>query len=377
MKNEKKYSLVINHGIEKGFEKHELEKKEFIREISFMLKEPKKIFLGLGDFLEVGDYNQLLDSIFFDKEGVKFENILDRNNRKISEAGNVPFSFFKLAVYFPDFLLKEVPVSCVSMIGEKSRLFPGAEVFIHYIKDYDPVVLSALPYEMAIEFVKRLGLGDGNLISTEYSVKQNESRRDVYAGGVDRFISGDRKSIEIEKYMSRHLLTEDEVLYIGRGEAGTKTFSTVNSIAFNPSSGVMPESRVTLYGSSLESLLVLLNYKGVLEKFLLTESMEDYIPSLVVFSEVKEKSDDLMQLELRNLQLQNNIIGQIIEHSADSYLSVEREINVAFGGSSINMKAVREMISSRMEVYRKNPQELVKKIYGMAKERYKNYCQID
>ena len=71
------------------------------------LKKPKKIFLGMGDFLEVGDYSKLLDSVFYDEGSVHFEKILDKNNRKIAEMGNIPFSFFKLAVYYPEFLLKE------------------------------------------------------------------------------------------------------------------------------------------------------------------------------------------------------------------------------------------------------------------------------
>ena len=124
------YDIIYNKGKKEGFEKKSFEKKEFLRQAAALIKEPKKIFLGLGDFLEIGDYNKMMDSVFFNEDGVKFENILDNNNRRMSLEGNVPFSFFKIAVYFPDFLLKDVPTSCISAIGEKARLFPGAENFV-------------------------------------------------------------------------------------------------------------------------------------------------------------------------------------------------------------------------------------------------------
>jgi hypothetical protein len=123
------YTLIENHGNGRPFEIRSLGKNEFLQILPSLWKEPKKVFLGLGDFLEIGDYSTLMDNIFFDTEGIKLENILDINNRKISLQGGIPYSFFKLAVYFPDFLLKDVPTSCVSVIGEKSRLFPGAEIF--------------------------------------------------------------------------------------------------------------------------------------------------------------------------------------------------------------------------------------------------------
>src|SRR6056297_20585 len=300
------YTLVINHGKEKGFELKTLDKKNFLRQTSSLLKKPRKLFLGLGDFLEIGDYNQLLDSIFFDEEAVGLENILDSVNRKLSAEENIPFSFLKLAIYYPDFLLKDVPIPCVSAIGKKSRLFLGAETFVKYVKEYDPVVLSAIPYEITIEFIRRLGLSEENLISTEYKIDQSDTKYRVYSGDINRFVSGNRKSIEIEKYMAKEDLKDEEIVYIGRGEAGVNTFSTVNSIAFNPSLSVIPVSRITLYGSSLESLLVLFNFDGELEKFLLADHVEEYLPSLVVYSDVKDKSEELINIELEHRRLQNN-----------------------------------------------------------------------
>ena len=174
------HTLIINRGREEGFDSRDLDRDDFIKEASRLLKKPRQLFFGLGDFVEIGDYNNLLDSIFFEKEGVKFENLLDRINRIVSVGGQIPFSFMKLAVYFPDFLLKDIPVSCVSTIGKKSRLYPGARNFIQYIRDYNPVALTAMPYEIAIEFVKRVGLGDENLISTVYKVTVDEhSRNDL------------------------------------------------------------------------------------------------------------------------------------------------------------------------------------------------------
>ena len=372
---EQKYILVHNRGLE-GFDINPLDKKDFIRETSKLFHRPKKIFLGLGDFLEVGDYNILIDSLFYDNEGIRFENILDKNNRKLAEEGNIPVSFFKLGVYFPDFLLKNVPVYCVSMIGRKSRLFPGAEVFVKYIKEYEPIVLSAMPEEIAIEIVDRLDLDERNLVSTEYKTKKVDGIKNVYSGDITRFISGDRKSLEIEKIMAGKGYKEKEVVYIGRGEAGAKTFSAVNSIAFNPSANIIPESRINVYGSSLEALLVLFNFDGELEKFLLSDVSEEFLPSLVVYSDVREKSDKLIEIERQHCNYQNNILGQRIEHSGDSYESVRREIDIALGGSNIDIQKVRESISRRLEVFRNNPQELVKQIYGIAKERYKNFCSV-
>ncbi|MCP4135674.1 MAG: hypothetical protein GY754_32195 [bacterium] len=373
---EEKFDLVINRGIEEGFELRSLEKKDFLRETAALLKRPKKIFLGLGNFLEVGDFLRMIDSIFFDKESIKFEQLLDKNNRKISEDGAIPFSFFKLAVYYPDFLLKDIPISCVSAIGEKGRMFPGAMNFVSYIKEFDPMVLSALPYEIAIEFVRRVGLDDQNLISTEYKITEGGNKRDVYAGDIHRFVSGVRKSLEIEKFLSDMNCTEDEVVYIGRGEAGTRTFSSVNSVAFNPSKNIIPESKINLYGSSLESLLILFNFDGELEKYLSSQQVEGFLPSLVVFSHSKEKRDELIELELKHWKLQNNIIGQRIELSGESYESVESELEVSFTGSSINIEEVRKMISERLQRYKDNPQDIVKKIYDIARERYRNFCSV-
>ncbi len=367
------YTLVINHGVEKGYELRTLDKKSFLRQTSSLLKKPKKLFLGLGDFLEIGDYNQLLDSIFFDEEAVGLENILDSVNRKLSKEENIPYSFMKLAVYYPDFLLKDVPIPCVTAIGKKSRLFLGAETFMKYVKEYDPVVLSAIPYEITIEFIKRLGLSEENLISTEYKIDQSERKYRVYSGDINRFVSGNRKSIEIEKYMAREDLKEDEIVYIGRGEAGVNTFSAVNSIAFNPSLSIIPVSRITLYGSSLESLLVLFNFDGELEKFLLTDHVEEYLPSLVVYSDVKEKSKELINMEIEHRRLQNNIIGQRIEHSEESYNTVQRDIEITYGDSSVNIKEVRNMIRDRMREYKKDPERFIREISTIAKKRYKSF----
>jgi hypothetical protein len=371
------FDLIINHTRDKGFETIRLEKKEYLKELSYLLKEPKKVFLGLGDFLEIGDYSTLIDKLFFDTEGIKIENILDSDNRRISSEGEVPFSFFKLAVYFPDFLLKEVPTSCISVIGEKSRLFPGAETFTRFIKSYDPLILTAMPYEIAIELVKRVGLGEKNLVATDYRKKKDPVKKEVYAGDINRFISGDRKSLFIEKYLHENGLKDDEVVYIGRGEAGMKTFSSVNSIAFNPFDDIIPQSKITLYGSSLVSLLVLFNFNGRLDHILMSEDFEEFMPSLVVYSTVKEKSPELIDIEIHHRSLQSNIIGQRIEHSGASYKSVEREIEVVFAGSSININQVKQMVTERMERYRDNPAELAKIIYDIAKIRYKNFYSAD
>lgn len=368
------YDLIINRGREKGFERIGLERKDYLKELSYLIKEPKKVFLGLGDFLEIGDYSTLIDNIFFDTEGIKIENILDINNRRISAEGDVPFSFFKLAVYFPDFLLKDMPTSCISVIGEKSRLFPGAELFVKFIKPYAPLVLTAMPFEIAIEFVKRVGLNEINLFSTEYMKKMDQGHKEVYAGDVIRFISGDRKSLVIEKFMHESDLKSDEIVYMGRGEAGIKTFSSVNSIAFNPFDNIIPEATITLYGSSLISLLPLFNFNGRLNHILRSEEFDEFMPSLTVFSTTKEKSQELIDIEIQHRNMQSNIIGQRIEHSGESYQSVEREIEVVFTGSSININQVKKMVTDRMEQYRNNPGELVKKIYDIARERYKSFC---
>lgn len=371
---EQTFKLIINKGKTEGFEVKCLDKKNFLRETSTLIKEPKKIFLGLGDFLEIGDYNQLLDSVFYSRGSVVFENTLDKINRIISDVGDVPASFLKLAVYYPDFLLKNVPTFCVSVIGRKSRIFPGAATFVKYIKEYDPLILTAMPFEISIEFTKRVGLTAKNLISTEYKTIKNEKGRDVFAGDIKRFISGNRKSLEIGKIMNSMGIEEDEVLYIGRGEAGAKTFSAVNSIAFNPSEQIIPESRISLYGSSLESLLVLFNFGGELEKYLISEKSEEYLPSLVVYSKGKGKSQELIDIELEHRHKQNNIIGQRIEYSEDSYSSVEREIEIEFGGSNIDINEVKELVFERMESFKDSPQELVNKIYSISKDRYRSFC---
>ena len=188
-KDEKTYELIINNGLDAGYERFTLNKKAFITETSKLLTRPKKIFLGLGDFLELGDYNNLIDAVLLDQDVTKLEGIIDKNNRKISEEGDIPFSFFKLAVYYPEFLFKGVPVECISTIGKKARLFPGSEVFIRHIKKYNPLVLTAILYEISIEYMKRMGLGKINLLATEYK-KSLVNNKEVYSGDVIKFISG-------------------------------------------------------------------------------------------------------------------------------------------------------------------------------------------
>ncbi len=369
------YTLVLNKGRDEGYDVRELSKEDFIRETARLLPKPQRIFCGLGDFLEIGDYNNLLDSIFFEKEAVKFEVLLDRINRKMTEKGSIPSSFLKLAVYFPDFLLKGVPTFCASTIGKKSRLTPGARNLIKYLQDYPILFLTAMPYEIAIEFVRRVGLDEENLIASMYRVNKDNHGRTVYAGGIERFISGDRKSIEIEKRLAGEDLRETDVVYMGRGEAGVKTFNTVNSIAFNPSDTIIPVSKITLYGSSLESLLVLFNFEGELDRYLLSSQYEEFFPSLVVYSAKREKSPALIELEKEHRQLQNNIIGQRIEYEGESYYSVERDIEVEFGASTFDIKKIREEISARMERYHQNPDEFAGKVYVMARERYRALCE--
>ncbi len=369
--NKKKYEIIINNGIEEGFQVLSLDREPFISSLAGYLKKPKKIFLGMGDFLEIGDFNNLIDTVLLDNDVAKLEGILDKNNRKLSEEGEIPFSFFKLAVYYPDFLLKDVPIECITTIGKKARLFPGAEIFTKYIKEYNPLILTAIPFEISMEYAKRLGLSRNNLISTEYK-KAVVNNKPVFAGDIVRFISANRRIIEIEKTMAEMDLREDDVLYIGRGEAGSSTFSFYNSIAFNPSRNIIDKSKISLYGSTLESLLVFFNFNSEIEKHLLSDEFEENLPSLVVISNSKEKSEELINLELEHRQMQENIIGLRIEHSEDSYASLEREINILLGASTINMSAVRNHIFTRMKRYIDDPQSLVKLIYSLARDRYKN-----
>jgi len=372
-KNDNKYELIINNGLNKGFERHLLDKVSFIKETAKLLTRPKKIFLGLGDFLELGDYNNLIDAVLLDQDITKLEGIIDKNNRKISEEGDIPFSFFKLAVYYPDFLFKGVPVECISTIGKKARLFPGSEVFIRHIKKYNPLVLTAIPYEISIEYMKRMGLSKINLLATEYK-KSVVNNKEIFTGDIIKFVSGNRRSLAIEKVMAEMDYRNDDILYIGRGEAGSNTFTSYNSIAFNPAEGILSKPKYTIYGSTLESLLMLFNYDNELEKYLMSEQYEQNLPSMIVCSNKKEKNRELVELELEHRQLQENIIGLKIEHSEDSYASLEREINVLLGASTVNISMVRNLIFTRMSKYLDDPQGLVKDIYSIARERYKNFC---
>jgi len=372
--NEKEttYELIINNGLEEGYERRILDKKTFIKESAKLLTRPKKIFLGLGDFLELGDYNNLIDAVLLDQEVAKLEGILDKNNRKISEEGDIPFSFFKLAVYYPDFLFKGVPVECISTIGKKARLSPGSEVFIRHIKKYNPLVLTAIPYEISIEYMKRMGLGKINLLATEYK-KAVVNNKEIFTGDIIRFMSGNRRSLAIEKVMAEMDYRNDDILYIGRGEAGSNTFTTYNSIAYNPAEGILGKAKYSIYGSTLESLLVLFNYDNENEDYLMSDQYEENLPSMIVYSRKKEKCRELIELELEHRQMQENIIGLKIEHSEDSYASLEREINVLLG-ASLNITLVRNLIFTRMRKYLDDPQGLVKDIYSIARERYKNFC---
>jgi len=372
---EKKFELIINKGFDEGYEHHILDKKSFINGIARLLTRPKKIFLGLGDFLELGDYNNLIDAVLLDQDIAKFEGIIDKNNRKISEEGDIPFSFFKIAVYFPDFLFKGVPVECISTIGKKARLFPGSEVFIKHIKKYNPLVLTAIPYEISIEYMKRMGLGKINLLATEYK-KAIVNNKEIFTGDIIKFVSGNRRSLAIEKIMAEMDYRNDDVLYIGRGEAGSNTFTTYNSIAFNPAEGILSKPKFSIYGSTLESLLILFNYDNELEDYLMSDQYEENIPSLIVFSQKKEKNRELIELELEHRQMQENIIGLKIEHSEDSYASLEREINVLLGASTVNISMVRNLIFNRMNKYLDDPQGLIREIYSIARERYKNFCTV-
>jgi len=372
-KKENTYELIINHGFKEGFDRHILDKSSFIRETAKLLTRPKKIFLGLGDFLELGDYNNLIDAVLLDQDIAKLEGIIDKNNRKISEEGDIPFSFFKIAVYYPDFLFKGVPVECISTIGKKARLFPGSEVFIKHIKKYNPLVLTAIPYEISIEYLKRMGLSKINLLATEYK-KAVVNKKEIFTGDIIKFVSGNRRSLAMEKVMAEMDYRSDDVLYIGRGEAGSNTFTAYNSIAFNPAEGILSKAQYSIYGSTLESLLVLFNYGDELESYLMSAQYEVNLPSMIVFSHKKEKNRELIELELEHRQMQENIIGLKIEHSEDSYASLEREINVLLGASTVNIGMVRNLIFSRMSKYLDDPQALVKDIYSIARERYKNFC---
>lgn len=373
--HEKKYELIINNGPDEGFEHYSLDRLAFIREVSKLLIRPKKIFMGLGDFLELGDYNNLIDAVLLDQEIAKLEGIIDRNNRKISEEGDIPFSFFKIAVYYPDFLFKGVPVECISTIGRKARLFPGSEAFIRQIKKYNPLVMTAIPFEISIEYMKRLGLGGINLLATEYK-KSVVNNREIFTGDIVKFISGNRRSLAIEKIMAEMDYRDDDIIYMGRGEAGSNTFTNYNSIAFNPAEGILSKPKYSIYGSTLESLLILFNFDNELEKFLVADQFEGSLPSLIVYSRKKEKCRELIELELEHRQMQENIIGLKIEHSEDSYASLEREINVLLGASTVNINYVRGLILERLSRYIDDPQILVKEIYSIARERYKNFCTV-
>ena len=369
---EKKYTYIINHDVD-NFEAMELSKYELLCKAKKLLKRPKKIFVGLGGLLEIGDYNKIIDTVFFDEEGFKFESVLDLNNRKLSEAGNIPFSFFKLAVYYPDFLLKDVPTFCMSVIGQKSRFFPGACSFIDFIKAFDPIILSAIPYEIAIEIVKRLELGEENLVSTKYKLIEDENKRECYAGDIVNFLSGIVKVREIRKRLEKENLVDDDILYIGRGESGSQAFTDINSIAFNPSASVMQESELSVYGSTLNSLMPFLDFDDSCKDLMESEEWDEFMPSLIVCSNVKSKSNDLLEIEKHHLNLQENITMQIMEHLRESFESVKREVEIILGGYYIDMNKIRKTIENRLSAYRENPEELVKEVYKIANHRCKKF----
>jgi len=359
----KHHQIIIN----------EYNRKDFIAACSELLYRPKKLFVGLGDFLEIGDYNQLLDSIFYDEESAIIENFLDEINRKLSEAGQIPFSFLKLAVYYPDYLLKDVPTQCAITVGSKTRLFPGAVHFINFINNYNPMILTAIPYEIANEVVKRVGSDDDHLVSTEYKKIISQKNIALFAGDIEKFISGERKIIEIEKYMALSNTKDEDVLYVGRGESSVITFSKINSIAFNPSDSIIPHSRITVYGSSLESLLVLFNDSPEINKFLLSEIGEHILPSLIVLSDVKEKPAEIIELEKQHRRLQANIIGQRIEHGTESYTTLKRDIELSLSAYPFNFQAVKEMVKERLEKFKINPKEFIDEICSIAQKRYQNW----
>ncbi len=348
-----------------------LTKKEFLKKTSELVKKPKKIFLGMGDFLEIGDYNNLIDAILLNNYFARFEAVLDKNNRKISESGDIPFSFFKLGVYFPEFIFKDLHVDCISTIGKKGRLFPGAKEFIDLIKEFNPLVFTAVPFELSIEYLKRLGLSQENLFSTEYAKKDDD--KNIFSGTMDRFVSGDLRIKKIEQEMKEFNYAPEDILYIGRSEAGSATFASLNSIAFNPPGSIMERSKLNIYGSTLESLAVLLNFNSTIEEKVLSEDFDQSFPSLVVYSLVQEKSPDLLKIEFEHRQMQENIIGMKIEHSQDSYASLEREINVMLGASNVNISKARKVIYSRLEKYLFDSKSLVKDVYNLALERYKKF----
>ncbi|MDR3237923.1 MAG: hypothetical protein LBT84_05405, partial [Spirochaetia bacterium] len=238
-------------------------------------------------------------------------------------------------------------------------------------KEYDPTVLTAMPWEIAVELMKRLDLDESKLVATEYITKQDEAKHGIYAGGIKSFVSGDKKNIEIEKTIAKFGFLEDDIVYVGSGEAGIKTFSAVNSIAFNTSPSIASHSRISVYGSSLESLLTVFNFDCELDSILLSDFWEEYLPSLIVVSRKIGKNDELLEIEAKHLTMQSNTVGQRLEHSSDSFRSVEREIEITFGGSFVDIEDVRSMVAKRMSAYRKNPLELVKEIYHIAKQRYK------
>ncbi|HPS88033.1 MAG TPA: hypothetical protein PLY36_14875, partial [Spirochaetota bacterium] len=233
-------------------------------------------------------------------------------------------------------------------------------------------VLTAIPYEISIEYMKRMGLGKINLLATEYK-KAVVNNKEIFTGDIIRFMSGNRRSLAIEKVMAEMDYRNDDILYIGRGEAGSNTFTTYNSIAYNPAEGILGKAKYSIYGSTLESLLVLFNYDNENEDYLMSDQYEENLPSMIVYSRKKEKCRELIELELEHRQMQENIIGLKIEHSEDSYASLEREINVLLG-ASLNITLVRNLIFTRMRKYLDDPQGLVKDIYSIARERYKNFC---
>ena len=364
---------VVQYNRHKQLIIKEYSRKEFIAVCSDLLYRPKKIFVGLGDFLEIGDYNQLLDAIFYDEESSIIENFLDEVNRKLSGKGQIPFSFLKLAVYYPDYLLKDVPTQCVFTVGAKTRLFPGACHFMNFMKHYNPSILTAIPYELAIEIIRRVGLDDNHLVATEYKKTTGQKNIELYAGDIEQFISGERKIIEIEKYMAQTNTKEEDVLYVGRGESSVITFSKINSIAFNPSDAIIPLSHITVYGSSLESLLVLFNDSKEINKFLLSDIGEHILPSLIVLSDVKEKPKEVIELEKKHRRLQANIIGQRIEHGTESYTTLKRDIELSLSAYPFNFQAIKDMVRSRLEKFKINPQGFVDEICAIAQKRYQSW----
>jgi len=219
------------------------------------LQTHKKVTIDMDGVLIQDDNAMTATEIVGGPLAKKFYSVVaDQNIEAIAQGEDMAYCWYAPCVFFGQ-LMFGLPTDINRIVGKHMRLIPGAEVFIHKLKEagYLATVVTAGVQEAAKSVAERIRIDTRNVIGTRFT-----NRDGAYDGRLNSFIGGTHKLKRV-----KHILGTNDTGYkgghLGDSWSDVETLAAVeDSIAFNP--GCEPALRgakIAVVANSLYPLIPL------------------------------------------------------------------------------------------------------------------------